>query len=77
MAEPSPLQAALMERIDTLETRIAYQDETIETLNSAITEQWQTIDALRREIARLSERMDDAEMKAGSGPASEPPPPHY
>lgn len=67
---------SLAERIDALEIRIAYQDETIETLNATITEQWQTIDALRREIARLNERIDDAEMKDGPGPASEPPP-HY
>jgi SlyX protein len=69
---PQPLAA----RIDALEVRIAYQDETIETLNKTITEQWRTIDALGREMVSLRERLDDAEMKAGAGPASEPPP-HY
>ncbi|HEX9588325.1 MAG TPA: SlyX family protein, partial [Bradyrhizobium sp.] len=32
---------ALSERIDVLETRLAFQDETIETLNKTITAQWQ------------------------------------
>ncbi|WP_038956507.1 SlyX family protein, partial [Bradyrhizobium japonicum] len=45
----------LGERIDTLETRIAYQDDTIETLNQTITAQWKQIDALTRKIAELGE----------------------
>ena len=65
----------LGERIDTLETRIAYQDDTIETLNQTITAQWKQIDALTRKIAELGERLQDAEAHA-PGPANEPPP-HY
>ena len=67
---------ALSERIDTLETRLAYQDDTIETLNQTITAQWKQIDALSREMLSLRERLEDAEMKSGAGPANEPPP-HY
>ena len=65
----------LSERIDTLETRIAYQDDTIETLNQTITAQWKQIDALTRKIAELGERLQEAETNA-PGPANEPPP-HY
>lgn len=65
----------LSERIDTLETRLAYQDDTIETLNQTITAQWKQIDALTRQLAQLSERLQEAEANA-SGPANEPPP-HY
>ena len=75
MTEPSSPSAA--ERIDALEIRIAYQDETIETLNKAITDQWQTIDMLRRQMARLQERLEAAEMKSAGPAAPEPPPPHY
>jgi SlyX protein len=67
---------SLAARIDALEVRIAYQDETIETLNKTITEQWRKIDALGREVINLRERLDDAEMKSGAGTAQEPPP-HY
>ena len=72
--QPPP---SLASRIEALEIRIAYQDKTIETLNKTITEQWRKIDALGREVVTLRERLDDAEMKSGAGPASEPPPPHY
>lgn len=66
---------ALSERIDTLETRLAYQDDTIETLNQTITAQWKQIDTLTRQIAQLSERLQEAETNA-PGPANEAPP-HY
>ncbi len=71
MSEPQSLAA----RIDALEIRIAYQDETIETLNKTITEQWRQIDALSREVVNLRDRLHDAEMKSGAGAAPEPPPP--
>ena len=66
---------ALVERIDTLETRLAYQDDTIETLNQTITAQWRQIDMLTRQLAQLSERLQEAETNA-PGPANERPP-HY
>ena len=65
----------LGERIDTLEARLMFQDETIESLNQTITAQWKQIDALTRQIAKLSERLQEAEANA-PGPANEPPP-HY
>ncbi|HYW61888.1 MAG TPA: SlyX family protein [Bradyrhizobium sp.] len=66
---------SLSERIDVLETRLAYQDETIEALNKAITAQWQQIDALTRQLAAFRERLSDTEANA-PGPSNEPPP-HY
>jgi SlyX protein len=65
----------LSERIDVLETRLTFQDETIETLNQTITAQWQQIDALTRQIAALSARLQEAETQA-PGPTNERPP-HY
>jgi SlyX protein len=65
----------LSERIDVLETRLTFQDETIETLNKTITAQWQQIDALTRQVAHLGERLREAEAHA-PGAANEPPP-HY
>ena len=65
----------LSERIDLLETRLAFQDDTIETLNKTITEQWLKIDALTRQLASLSERLQEAET-AAPGSRDEPPP-HY
>jgi SlyX protein len=65
----------LSERIDALEARLTFQDETIETLNKTITEQWRQIDALTRQVAQLNERLLEAETRA-PGAANEPPP-HY
>jgi SlyX protein len=66
---------ALNERIDALEMRLTFQDETIETLNQTITEQWKQIDALTRQLAELKDRLQDAESNT-AGPLNERPP-HY
>ncbi len=68
---------ALIQRIDTLEIRIAYQDEIIEDLNKTIVAQWKQIDLLTRQIAALTDRIQEAEHKAGGPSTPEPPPPHY
>lgn len=68
-------EKTLGERIDALEARLMFQDETIETLNKTITEQWTKIDSLTRQLLTLSERLQEAEARA-PGAANEPPP-HY
>jgi SlyX protein len=65
----------LGERIDALEARMMFQDDTIETLNLTITAQWHTIDALTRQVSQLNERLREAE--AGASRPSNEPPPHY
>jgi SlyX protein len=66
---------ALSDRIDTLESRLAFQDHTIEALNKTVTEQWAKIDALTRQIVALGEQLREAESQM-PGLANEPPP-HY
>lgn len=63
------------ERIDALETRIAFQDQTIEDLNAALTEQWKIIDLLSKKLAMLEEQVRSGSFIAD--PATEGPPPHY
>ena len=65
----------LSERIDALESRLMYQDETIEQLNATITAQWKQIDALTRQLTALSERLQETEANAPA-PTNEHPP-HY
>jgi SlyX protein len=65
----------LSDRIDALEARLMFQDETIETLNKTITEQWLRIDALARQVASLNDRLQEAETNAPG--SSDEPPPHY
>ena len=66
---------ALSERIDALESRLAFQDDTVETLNKTVTEQWAKIDKLTHQLVALAERLQEAESQA-SRPSNEAPP-HY
>jgi SlyX protein len=68
---------ALSARIDALEMRVTFQDETIDDLNKAIIEQWKQIEALTRRLNRLDERMEVSEQRADLAGLPEPPPPHY
>jgi SlyX protein len=68
-------ESSLEARIEALEARLMFQDVTIETLNETVTTQWREIDALKRQIAKLNERLQEAEASLPR-PANEPPP-HY
>jgi len=63
-------------RIEALEVRVAYQDQTIEDLNKTISAQWSEIDILKRRIDELVDRMREVENTRGEN-QPEPPPPHY
>jgi SlyX protein len=65
----------LSARIDALEERLTYQDEAIEQLNATITAQWKQIDALTRQLAALTDRLQEAEANAPA--AANERPPHY
>jgi SlyX protein len=75
MSEKSDQLTELSERIDRLESRLMFQDDTIEKLNQTLTAQWREIDVLTRQVASLSERLKEAEANAPA-PGDEPPP-HY
>ena len=65
----------LSDRIDRLEAKLTFQDESIETLNKTITEQWLKIEALTRQLGLLVERLQEAGAQIPR-PANESPP-HY
>ena len=67
----------LSARIDALEVRLTFQDETIEDLNKAIVTQWKQIDALTRQLAQIEDRVAVGEQRADLAGLPEPPPPHY
>ena len=62
-------------RIEALEVRTAYQEQTIEALNATITDQWKRIDELSRQVARLADRLQEAEAREQPAPSEKPP--HY
>lgn len=67
---------SLDQRINDLESRLAFQDDTINTLNEVLIEQQRQIDRLERQMLLLSKRHEDL---AGhlEVQVQEAPPPHY
>ncbi len=48
------------ERLELLETRLAYQDQTVEALNEVVTRQQDQIDRLERELQLLKDVFKNA-----------------
>jgi len=65
------------DRLDKLETTIAFQEQAIEDLNKTITAQWAEIAALKRLIGNLGERVREIADNPALQEGPEPPPPHY
>jgi SlyX protein len=63
------------ERLERLEMRIAFQDQTIEDLNAVITEQWTVIETIRRRMSSMEEQVRSGSYIAD--PSTDKPPPHY
>lgn len=65
------------DRIEKLETTVAYQEQAIEDLGKTITAQWTEINALKRLIGNLGERVREIADNPALAEGPEPPPPHY
>lgn len=66
-----------LERIDKLETTVAYQDQAIEDLSRTVTAQWAEIAELKRLLGNLGERVREIADNPALAEPPEPPPPHY
>jgi len=69
-------ESELANRIEKLETTIAFQDQAIEELSAALTDHYRQIEALKRELHNLGAALRDVEAHPALA-AKEPPPPHY
>ena len=65
------------ERLEKLETTVAYQDQAIEDLNKTVLAQAAEIAQLKRLIGNLGERVREIADNPALAEAPEPPPPHY
>jgi SlyX protein len=65
------------ERIETLETRLAFQEDTIAALSDALIEQQTRIDHLEAMLKLVIERTLTQPDQDPAQEIAEPPPPHY
>lgn len=65
-------------RLDELESTLAFQAQSLDDLNEVIVKQWAEIDALKLELARLRARLVAMEQAMpDNADDKDPPPPHY
>jgi len=67
----------LLEKIETLETRQAFQEDTIESLNSVIIQLNKDIEMLHFRFDVIQEKVKQSSDNLSGTQAEEPPPPHY
>lgn len=65
------------DRLDALETKIAFQDEHITKLDEASINQQQQIFDLQRQLKWLGLQLKEMEQQMPGQDGPEPPPPHY
>ncbi|UGV31666.1 SlyX family protein [Halopseudomonas aestusnigri] len=70
-------QDQLVARVDELETRLAFQDDTIQALNDALAAQQFELDRLRRSLELVAKRQADLAAQIPDDAGEEAPPPHY
>ena len=64
-------------RLNELETRLAFQDDTIQALNDVVTQQDQALQQLQRAVELLARRQADLAASIPGGAEDDQPPPHY
>lgn len=64
-------------RIENLEAKVAFQDETIDVLNDEIKAHQQQLAKMRRQMELLGEKLREVQSNSGGAQELEPPPPHY
>ena len=71
------MSTQLEERIDDLEAKMAFQDDTIQALNDMVGKQQLELDTLRRAVELLAARQADLAASLPVEAADDEPPPHY
>jgi len=69
-------EAELIERIEFLESKLAFQDDTIEQLNQSIIDLNKELSAVRNDLILLAEKINNAN-EATTDPTQVEVPPHY
>ena len=77
MSGVTPLPEDLAQRLDELEVRLTFIDDTVNALASADAAQSQQITALERTLHELRNELASMRVAQGADAHDEPPPPHY
>ena len=83
MTEPKPpitneLQDIWTEKLETLESRNAFQDDIIEQLNNELSLHQKEITELKYQLKLIANRLkENGNTQSSSKDEIEPPPPHY
>ncbi|MFY8275491.1 SlyX family protein [Pseudoalteromonas sp. SSDWG2] len=65
-------------RIESLEAKVSFQDETIDILNDELKAHQQQMAKMRRQMELLGEKLKEVQSGSSLMPQEqEPPPPHY
>ncbi|MGU3232902.1 SlyX family protein [Vibrio cholerae] len=67
----------LQERIEDLECKLAFQEQTIETLNDALTQQQLLLSKMQDQMKYVVGKVKNIDTSTLADPAHETPPPHY
>ena len=65
------------ERLNSIETKIAYQELTVSELNEVVIEQQKTIDRMDKQLKELTDKLNDIAELTGSDRGGIQKPPHY
>ena len=65
------------DRLETLESRLAYAEYTVEQLNEEVTTQGRELDRLKHQIQLLVDKLQSVQPSQIACMAEETPPPHY
>ena len=71
------MSGELIGRLDELEMRVAFQDDTIEALNEAVSRQEMMLAKLQRSLELVARRQADLAVSMPGDAEDDQPPPHY
>ena len=72
-----PMSQQVNDRLETLESRLAYAEYTVEQLNEEVTTQGRELDRLKHQIQLLVDKLQSVQPSQIASMAEETPPPHY
>ena len=67
----------LLDRVQELEVRVAFQEDLLGTLNTDVADLHRTVAQLREELSRATHSLEGLRGLLQEDPGEEPPPPHY